>query len=79
MSLLLLSNTTNDLLLKHCSLNMCVGLKYGIYFTENCRFYVKIEENEVYVGQDSPETENRRYRLFLFNNVSVADVQSNRW
>ena len=77
MSLLLLFNPTNGDLLQQFAQKICVQMWYIIYLTENGRFYVEIEENEVYVVQYSPETESRKYRFFVFNGVYVATIQSN--
>ena len=75
--MLIIFNMNNGSFHKLCAMRICVHIQYGISLTENGRFYVEIEEDEVCVVQASPEIKNRKYIFFVFKYVSVSDLESN--
>ena len=49
-----------------------------VFSPENVSLCIDIEENGVCVGKASPEIESRKYRLFVFKDISVAYIKSNQ-
>ena len=48
----MLTNPTNGSFCQQFALKMCIEILYDISLTEICHFYIVIEFNVVYVGQE---------------------------